>query len=137
MVFDREAGRRNDAVYAEHKDALARGENRVLRKTHTGELHSYPADEIGFSPGRGQAQVRTWWGMGILTAVMALLFVTSWWILLAPLAAGDRPFWGALVLTTLTALGAWYMFGVARDEYRAAKVRKVRGSPTPGGGSVS
>lgn len=78
MVFDRERDRRNDAVYAEHQEALARGEKRVLRRMDTGELHSYPGDEIGFSPGRGQVQVRTWWGMGIVTAVLGLLFVASW-----------------------------------------------------------
>lgn len=64
--------RRNDAVVTEHKEALARGEKRVLRVTTTGELHSYADDEIGFSPGRGQAQVSTWWGMGILTAVLGV-----------------------------------------------------------------
>ncbi|MGO4435656.1 hypothetical protein AB4Y88_20945, partial [Paenarthrobacter sp. RAF9] len=84
MSFDRERERRNDDVYAEHKEALARGEKRVLRKTDTGELHSYPADEIGFSPGRGQVQVRSWWGMGILAAVMGLLVILSGVILLAP-----------------------------------------------------
>ena len=45
MSFDRGRERRNDDVYTEHKEALARGEKRVLRKTDTGELHSYPADE--------------------------------------------------------------------------------------------
>jgi hypothetical protein len=132
MVFDREAERRNDVVYAEHKDALVRGEKRVLRRTATGELHSYRADEIGFSPGRGQAQVSTWWGMGILTSAMLLLFVMSWLILLVPLANGEEPFWGSLVLTGMTALGARYTFGMARDEYRSSKLRKKRGAPKPG-----
>jgi hypothetical protein len=62
-VFYSERERRNDAVYAEHKEALARGERRVLRKTATGELHT---------------------------------------------------------------------FGLARDEYRVAKIRKARGAPKPG-----
>jgi hypothetical protein len=74
-VFDSERERRNDAVYAEHREALSRGEKRLLRKTATGELHSYAGDEIGFSPGRGQAQVRTWWGMSIVSAVLWLLSV--------------------------------------------------------------
>ena len=136
MVFDRERERRNDAVYAEHKEALARGEKRVLRKTSTGELHSYASDEIGFSPGRGQVQVRTWWGMGILAALMGLLFVGSWVLLLMPLGKGEQPFWGALFLTGMAGLGAWYTLGLARDEYRAAKLRKERGAPQPGGGHV-
>lgn len=137
MLFDRERERRNDAVYAEHKAALARGEKRVLRRTDTGDLHSYPGDEIGFSPGRGQAQVRTWWGMGIVSAVLGLLIVASWVILLLPLGKGEQPFWGALVLMALAGLGCWYTFGMARDEYRATKLRKERGAPKPGGGHVS
>jgi hypothetical protein len=129
--------RRNDDVYAEHKAALARGEKRVLRKTNTGELHSYPADEIGYSPGRGQAQVRTWWGMGILTAVMVVLAVLSLVILLIPVPDGGQPFWGGLVLTAFGVFGAWYTFGMARDEYRAKKLRRERHAPEPGAGHVS
>ena len=64
MVYERERERRNDAVFAEHKSAVAAGEKRVFRTTSTGDLHSYPGDEIGFSSGRGQVQVSTWWGMG-------------------------------------------------------------------------
>ena len=137
MVLNREAERRNDAVYAEHKEALSRGEKRVLRRTATGELHSYPADEIGFSPGRGQAQVRTWWGMGIVSAVLGLLVILSLVILLVPAGSGEQPFWGALFLTALGGFGAWYTFSMARDEYRAKKLRKERKAPEPGAGHVS
>ena len=137
MVYDRERERRNDAVYAEHKKAVASGEKRVLRKTSTGELHSYPADEIGFTPGRGQAQVSTWWGMGILAVVAALSTALSVLILLAPLGQGEGPFWGALFLTALSGGFTYYAFTLARDEYRATQLRKRRGSPKPGtSGSV-
>lgn len=137
MSFDRERERRNDQVYSEHKEALARGEKRVLRKTDTGELHSYPADEIGFSPGRGQVQVRSWWGMGILTAVLGVLVALSLVLLLGPVGTGGQPFWGALILTAFGGLGAWYTFGMARDEYRAKKLREERHAPEPGAGHVS
>jgi hypothetical protein len=132
MVYDRERERRNDAVYAEHKRAVAGGEKRVLRKTSIGELHSYPADEIGFTPGRGQAQVSTWWGMGILAVFAALMTVISVLILLAPLGKGEGPFWGALFLTAMSGSLTCYAFILARDEYRAAQLRKHRGSPKPG-----
>lgn len=132
MIYDRERERRNDAVYAEHKKAVAAGEKRVLRRTSTGELHSYPGDEIGFTPGRGQAQVSTWWGMGILAVVSALLAVLSVLILLAPLGQGEGPFWGGLFLTALAGGAAFYTFTLARDEYRATQLRKLRGSPKPG-----
>jgi len=137
VVFDRERERRNDAVYAEHKEALARGEKRVLRRTDTGDLHSYPGDEIGFSPGRGQAQVRTWWGMAIVSTVIGLLFMGSCVMFLAPLVQGAQPSWGALFPMGLAAFGVVFTFGLARDEYRAAKLRKERGAPKPGGGYVS
>lgn len=137
MTFDRDRERRNDEVYADHKAALARGEKRVLRRTNTGELHSYPGDEIGFSPGRGQVQVRSWWGMGILTTVMVLLVILSLVILVLPLGNGEPPLWGALFLTALGGFGAWYTFGMARDEYRAKKLRKERSAPDPGAGHVS
>ena len=138
MSFDRERERerRNDDVFAEHKEALARGEKRVLLKTDSGELHSYPAAEIEFSPGRDQAQVRSWWGMGILTAVMGLLVVLSLVILLGPVGRGGQPFWAALILTALGGYGAWYIFGMARGEYNAKKLRTERRAPEPGAGHV-
>jgi hypothetical protein len=132
LVFYSERERRNDAVYAEHKEALARGEKRVLRKTATGELHSYAGDEIGFSPGRGHAQVSTWWGMSIVSAVLWLLFIGSCVLLLAPLGQGRGPEWGALFPIALGGFTGVYTFGLARDEYRAAKIRKERGAPKPG-----
>ncbi|WP_460667968.1 hypothetical protein [Kocuria himachalensis] len=56
MVYDPERARRNDAVYAEHQQALAAGEKRVLRTTATGELHSYANDEIGFTPAQARSR---------------------------------------------------------------------------------
>lgn len=124
--------RRDQAVRAEHDQAVARGEKRVLRTTATGELHSYADDEVGFTPGSGHAQVSTWWGMGILTAVMAVLFGFSWVLLLAPVADGGRPYWGALLLVAMSGLLGWYSFTLARDELRAGRVRRERGVPRPG-----
>ncbi|GGH94632.1 hypothetical protein ACFFGR_02740 [Arthrobacter liuii] len=131
MVYDRERFAREDAVYAEHKKAVAAGEKRVLRKTSTGELHSYPADEIGFTPGSGHAQVSTWWGMGILMVVMVLGLATGVWLFQRPLWDGNPPEWGALWLIGFAGLMTLYTFNLARDEYRATKLRKLRGSPKP------
>jgi hypothetical protein len=132
MVYDRERERRNDAVYAEHKKALAAGEKRVLRRTSTGELHSYPDDEIGFTPGRGQSQVSTWWGMGILMVVSAVILVACLWLFQRPLWEGKPPEWGALWPIGLSGFSTPYFFFLARDEYRATQLRKLRGSPEPG-----
>lgn len=136
MVYDRERERRDDAVYAEHKVAVAKGEKRVLRRTSTGELHSYPGDEIGFTPGRGQAQVSSWWGMAILSAFGCLGFVASVAMFLSPLLQGTGPSWGALWVVGLAGFLAWYGFNLSKDEYKAMRLRKQRGAPKPGPGYV-
>lgn len=136
MVYDRQRERRNDAVYAEHKRAVAAGEKRVLRKTSTGELHSYPGDEIGFTPGRGQAQVSTWWGMGILMVFSGIMFIGGCWLFQLPLWEGEEPEWGALWVIGLSGFFTPYACTLVRDEYRATQVRKRRGSPKPGTGNV-
>lgn len=130
-VVDQELERRNDAVRAEHKAAVARGENRLLRRTVTGALHSYASDEIGVNPSNNQ-QVKTWWGMAIVAAFLWLLFLGSWLLLFSPLSQGDGPAWGALFPIVLGGLGGWYALRLSRAEYRAAKVRKQRGVPEPG-----
>ncbi|GGM97191.1 hypothetical protein GCM10009721_25100 [Terrabacter tumescens] len=125
--------KQDEAVTAAHDEAVARGEKRVLRRTTTGELHSYPADEIGFTPGRGQAQVRTWWGMAVLAVTMALLSLLAVvGMFVVPMSRGDGPQWGGLVLVAMGGLFTWYAVRLARDEYRAKQVRRERGSPEPG-----
>lgn len=136
MVYNRERERRNDAVYAEHKSAVAAGKKRVLRKTSTGELHSYSADEIGFSPGRGQAQVSTWWGMGILMVFSGIMFIGGCWLFQLPLWEGEGPEWVAMWVIGLSGFFTPYAYTLARDEYRATQLRKRRGSPKPGTGNV-
>jgi hypothetical protein len=131
MVYDRERMQREDAVYAEHKKAVAAGEKRVLRKTSTGQLHSYAADEIGFTPGSGHAQVSTWWGMGIIMIVMGLGLISGLWLFQRPLWEGGGPAWGALWLIGFSGLMTLSTFNLARDEYKATQLRKRRGSPKP------
>ncbi|PTT61443.1 hypothetical protein [Arthrobacter sp. HMWF013] len=136
MVYDRERERRDDAVYAEHKRAVAAGGKRVLRRTSNGELHSYLGDEIGFTPGRGQAQVSTWWGMGILMVFSGIIFIGGCWVFQLPLWEGKGPEWGALWVMGLSGFLTPYAYTLARDEYRATRLRKRRGSPQPGTGNV-
>jgi hypothetical protein len=131
LVYSSEAERRNDAVYAEHKKAVAAGEKRVLRRTSSGELHSYPGDEIGFTPGRGHAQVSTWWGMGILMAFSGTVLVACLWLFQRPLWEGQPPEWALLWPIGMSGFFTPYAFILARDEYRATQLRKRRGSPKP------
>jgi hypothetical protein len=131
LVYSSEAERRNDAVYAEHKKAVAAGEKRVLRRTSSGELHSYPGDEIGFTPGRGHVQVSTWWGMGILMAFSGTVLVACLWLFQRPLWEGQPPEWALLWPIGMSGFFTPYAFILARDEYRATQLRKRRGSPKP------
>ncbi|MFF2654229.1 hypothetical protein [Streptomyces sp. NPDC058045] len=132
MVYDRDRKHRNDEVYAEHRAALARGEKRILQSTTNGELHSYREDEIGFLAGSGTPQVRTWWGMGILFCLMVVLGLGTLVVVFLPLASGGSAPWGVLFVTVFAGLLGWYFFGLARDEYRATKIRRSRGTPDPG-----
>lgn len=138
MVYDRERDRRDDAVYAEHQQAVAAGGKRVLRRTRTGELHSYPAEEIGFTPGSGHAQVSSWWGMGILVLFIAAMFIFGLMMFLGPLKdGGDSPLWGALWVMAMAAAFIPWGIKLARAEYRGKKLRRLRGSPEPGTGSLN
>lgn len=57
MIDRRELERRNDAIHAGHRAAVDAGDQRVLRLTRSGELHSYAPDEIGL--GEVTAQLAT------------------------------------------------------------------------------
>lgn len=131
MVYDAERDKRDEAVYAEHKQALALGIKRILAKTNKGELHSYESDEIGFLSGRGQAQVSTWWGMGIVFLTMLFLAVISVVLVFAPTQSGEPPMFGALFLTLFAGLFSLYSFKLSRSEYKARQIRLKRGKPQP------
>lgn len=75
--------------------------------------------------------------MGIVSAFMMLVFLGSAVTLFMPLAHPDGLNWGALFPIALGGFGAWYTFGMARDEYRVKKLRRERGAPEPGAGHVS
>lgn len=132
MVDRRELEARNDAIYAEHRAIVARGEERVLRTTRTGVLHSYRPDEIGLGPASTGREVTSWWGLSILTVLFAALFAASWAIVLVPVSRGQGPAWGGLVVTVLGALGAAHTGHLTWVQLRARRVRRRRGAPEPG-----
>ncbi len=121
----------DETVAAEHRAAVLRGEDRFLRLTRTGELHSYLADEIGL-PARGSGrEVTSWWGLTILTVLFAVLFVGSWTIILLPLATGESPAWIGLLPAALGAGMGLFTGSLARMQFRARRVRISRGVPEP------
>ncbi|GAA3662764.1 hypothetical protein GCM10022237_23280 [Nocardioides ginsengisoli] len=131
MVDRRELEQRNDAIHAEHRAAVARGEERVLRLTRTGELHSYRPDEIGLGPVTAGIQVTSWWGLAILTAFFVAMFVASWLVVLVPVARGGSPAWGGLAMTALSAPLGIFTAHLSREQYRARRTRQARGLPEP------
>ncbi|WP_192903937.1 hypothetical protein [Nocardioides albidus] len=132
MIDRRELEQRNDALHAEHLAAIARGEERVLRLTRTGELHSYAPDEIGLGEVTAGTQITSWWGLSLLATTFGALFVLSWVIVLTPaIRDGGPPTWGGLALTALSAgLGGWTLV-LARRQYAARATRRRRGAPEP------
>lgn len=132
MVDRRELEARNDAIYAEHRAVVARGEKRVLRTTRSGLLHSYQPDEIGLGPASSTREVTSWWGLSILTAFFVAVFAASWAIVLVPVSRGEGPAWAGLVVTAMGALGAAYTGHLALIQLRARRVRRRRGAPEPG-----
>lgn len=121
----------SSAVVAAHRAARARGEERVLRRTRDGELHSYAPDEIGLGPVVSGTQTTSWWGLAVVAAVLWACFVASWLIILAPTAEGGTPAWGGLAVTVLGGGLGGYASLLARRQYRARAVRRRRGVPEP------
>lgn len=130
MIDRRELERRNDAIHVEHQAAVARGEERVLRMTRTGLLHSYRPDEIGLGPAT-TTQATSWWGLSIMTAFFVALFGASWLIIFLPAHRGGSPAWAGLWVTALSGPLAVYTAGLARMQRHARRTRRRRGLPEP------
>jgi hypothetical protein len=69
--------------------------------------------------------------MGIIMMIMMIGLVVGVWLFQRPLWEGGPPEWGALWLIGFAGPMTLYTFNLARDEYRATKLRKRRGSPKP------
>lgn len=119
------------AVVAAHRAARERGEERVLRRTRGGGLHSYAPDEIGLGPVVSGTQATSWWGLSIVAAVLWACFAVSWLIVLGPTSEGRSPAWGGLAVTVLAGGLGGYASLLARRQYRARAVRRRRGVPEP------
>ncbi|CEA06757.1 hypothetical protein BN1051_00114 [Arthrobacter saudimassiliensis] len=129
----RAAGRRQDVeVHAEHREALARGEERVLRQTVAGTLHSYRPDE--HVPAADDPYNLVSLGPGLFIAAIYLGFAVLSLVIFFTGNAGDFPEW----LLPVGAVAFIYFgrpaFVFCRDEYRASRIRKTRGVPQPGRG---
>ncbi|MBP3044732.1 hypothetical protein KKR91_01920 [Arthrobacter jiangjiafuii] len=126
------AGMRRDdaAVYAEHRAAIARGEQRALRWTVTGEPYSYAKDEH-VAPGDDRYNLRSL-SVGIPVAVgYACAAVLIAGLVVGQLVRGEPLNWVLLIGVVAFIVTGRPAFVFCRDEFRASRIRKKRGVPRP------
>lgn len=135
----RRAEQASDAnVYAKHRLALEQGETRHLFLTATGEVHSYAPDELGFPPeGAPHRDRPSTWRMGVMIlGIYAVILGFGLAVHLIPIRDGVIPNWWVVAFIVAGCVGSGYVtFRYTREHYRAEKIRKQRGVPTPGRGA--
>lgn len=131
-MFDHAArSRRDEETRQWHDQALAAGQQRVLARTTSGELHSYAKDEIGVVTASSHSQVRSAAGFLVMAVVFAAVAVFSILLVAGPTSRGQAPMWGALFLTAAGLGGALYAIRMAQVASRAKRRRAERGIPEP------
>jgi hypothetical protein len=121
----------DDQVRAEHEQALARGEKRILFRTVEGKLHSYAKDELGVVTASSHPQVRSAAGFVVLSLVFAAVAVFSVLLVVGPTSRGGNPMWDAMFLAVAGVAGVVYAIRMARVASRAKRLRAERGVPEP------
>ncbi|WP_157371024.1 hypothetical protein [Arthrobacter sp. Leaf141] len=117
----------DDAVHAEHKAALARGEKWVLYLTAEGMLHSYTKTELGGPP---NGSTRWWQNLPGLLFLLPMFGLCMYVAITNPVGTATAQ-WATLFGALLMALGAAYLIWESVVVYRARQVRIRRGSPDP------
>lgn len=120
-----------DQVRDFHKQALERGEKRVLFRTVDGTLHSYAKDELGVVTASSHAQVRSAGGFLVMAVFLAAVAVFSVLLIAGPTSRGEDPLWSALFLTVAGVAGVVYALRMAKVASRAKRLRAERGIPEP------
>lgn len=123
--------RRDEETRQGHDQALAAGQQRVLARTTSGELHSYAKDELGVVTASSHSQVRSAAGFLVMAVVFAAVAVFSILLVAGPTSRGQAPMWGALFLTAAGLGGALYAIRMAQVASRAKRLRAERGIPEP------
>lgn len=121
----------DDQVRADHDQALARGDKRVLFRTVEGRLHSYTREELGVVTASSHPQVRSAGGFLVMALFFAAVAVFSVMLVAGPTSRGQDPLWGALILTAAGIGGVLYAARMARVASRAKRLRAERGIPEP------
>jgi multisubunit Na+/H+ antiporter MnhC subunit len=131
MVYDAARSRRDEEVRQWHDQALAAGQQRVLVRTTSGELHSYAKDELGVVTASSHPTVRSAAGFVVMALFFAAVAVFSILLVAGPTSQGQDPLWSALILTAAGVGGAVYSARLAGIAAKARRLRAQRGIPEP------
>lgn len=126
-----ERDRRDEVTRHWHNTAVSRGDDRVILRAKNGELHSYLAEEIGFSPGSHGVTISTGTGM-LVGSVFCILIALAAMVysFIAPGATGGERV-GVFFAGSLFAGVALLFNTYWRREAKAKRLRKQRGLPEP------
>lgn len=132
MIHDAERDKRDLATRAFHDERVAAGERRVLSRGDDAELHSYLREEYGVLRQGPGPVLTTLWGHMIFTGLILLGLIGFIWmyagLYFRPV---PTPPWGGWLLGVAIAVMLAYAARNLFTEWRAHKLRKERGLPTP------
>ena len=122
---------RDEQARARHRELAAHDGHRVLARGKDGELHSYTLDEYGSSTHGLESQVRSVWGMTILSIVMVVGTVTCAVAFVVSFSSPEGPVWLGLLGTVVVGAFTWIGGQATLREARAKALRRKRGLPDP------
>ena len=128
MAVDPDRALRDDQARARHK--LLAGPH-ILARGRDGELHSYSLDEYGNSTHGLESQIRSVWGMTLLTLVVLAGTITCAVAFIYTCTTPDGPAWMILLCVAIGAASTWIGGQATLREARAKTLRRRKGIPDP------
>ncbi|GAA1343015.1 hypothetical protein [Arthrobacter roseus] len=132
MVYDAERDKRDLATRDFHEERKAAGEKRVLSRGNDAELYSYTREEYGVLRAGPGPVITTLWGHMVFVGLIFLGLIGFIWgyasLYFRPI---PTPPWGGWFFGVAILALLVYFARNLRTEWRARKLRKERGLPTP------
>ena len=122
---------RDEQARALHRELATKGGHRILARGKDGELHSYTLDEYGNSTHGLESQVRSVWGMTILSVAMVALTLGCVVAFVVSFTSPEGPVWFALLAVAVMGAFTWIGGQATLREARAKALRRKRGLPDP------
>lgn len=125
---DPERALRDEQARARHK--LLAGPH-ILARGKDGELHSYTLDEYGNSTHGLESQIRSVWGMTLLTLFILAGTIACVVAFIYTCTTPDGPAWMILVAVAICVASTWIGAQATLREARAKALRRRKGIPDP------